>query len=87
MIATKPGGIVPVRAGLLAGLHQGVGYVQKLHDSLVQVQVLQTLEQIGVLASVASIHPSYPNPAPPINRDNQWRGFPIPATSITGAAV
>ena len=25
--------------------------------------------------------------APPTNRNDQWRGFPIPATSITGAAV
>ena len=57
MLATKPGGIVPVGAGLLAGLHQCVGNVQKLHYPLVQVQVLQTLEQVGVLTPVASVHP------------------------------
>ena len=40
-------------------------------------------------ATITPLTPTMTTPriqttAPPINRDNQWRGFPIPATSITG---
>jgi hypothetical protein len=35
-------------------LHQLVGNHEELHDALVQVEVLQALEEVGVLLAVAS---------------------------------